>query len=757
MQKSIPVDRIYPSGIWQSGDVFSRMWAISDVNYTMLSEEAQKQLQRVYGAIYSCIPPDCWCKLCVVSQRMDEKAFERDVLFHRGADRLNDYRIEYNKIMKSRSQATNRTNISTYFLVCTDARSIEEAEERIQHCAGQLLSAFSVLGCSIVPCGNVERCRVLHGFFRMGEEENFQFDFESCARLGQDFRDYIAPDHIHFGRDCIAINDHMAKVLAMATFAQSLPDNLIPALLRKVPYVVLCMDVQPVSREDAARAVDDFKMKLDADKGRFNRKSVGNMDFVTNLPHYIQEQEQIIEHYHKALSEQDEQMFLVNFMICCFSSSEEELKREIAALKAQVSSINCHLTDMKWQQENAFNTVMPYGTRRVDCTRTMLTRDVAGLVPFSAQELLIPKAVYYGANAITGKIIMGSRLKLVNGNGVVLAVSGAGKSCFVKNEIAQVLLRYPDARILIVDPEGEYRPMVEALGGIVIDLAIGSETHFNPLDFVPDGHKTPQQEKAEFILALCNFALKGNMVAGDDNLIDKALQAAYKPMIRSHYESNPPTLEDFRQSLIQRKSERAEEIADALELYTTGSFSIFAQQTNVDLSNRLVCFNISGLGPRLRDVATLCMLEFINGFVEKNRAAKREAATWVYFDEAHVLLRDPQSANFLLNSWKRFRKYNALATAITQNLEDCLRSEIGYALIANSEFVAIMRQAEGEGFQRLSEMYRLSEAQRNYLLQAQHGAGILKMGSTMLTCENEIPQESKLFKLLTTTPGENCN
>lgn len=402
-----------------------------------------------------------------------------------------------------------------------------------------------------------------------------------------------------------------------------------------------------------------------------------------------------------------------------------------------------------------WDTVTQQYMRRIANLRAMTTKGVASLIPFNTQEVLVPGGIYYGVNAISGNLIIGLRTVLINGNAMVIATSGGGKSLFVKQELLELFLRFLKAKFYIVDPENEYGPLVRELGGIVVDISVDSTTYFNPLDFTydPSTKIQPHTAKAEFVLSLCEQIMgKDNIQAGDKSLIDRSLKHIYKPLIQSGYKAACPTLTDLYNDLKAQPHERAHEIALALELFATGSMNMFAQPTNVDMSNRLICFNIQSLGDQLKPVAMLSMLEYINTCVMSNERNDPKAATWVYFDEIYLLLRDKLSSQFLYTSWKRFRKYNAFATGITQNVQDCLANDTAYAMLANSEFVCMLRQTKD--IDSVVELYGLSDPQKNYLKLAKPGQGILKLGNNLIPFVNDHPTNTKIYRLITTKPGE---
>lgn len=755
VQKSIPIDHIYDDGMWRSGNVYSQMWSVSDINYAMVSDGIKEEIQQVYGKLYAGVPSDCSIKMCTVSQRMDDLVFRRDVLYHRANDGHDDLRGEKNRQLAACASLVGNVLQSKYVIISTQKSRVDDARERLRQVQGHLVNIFSELGSTVRSVDNSERLRILHNFFRVGEESRFEFDLDRCTKLGEDFRDFVAPDVIEFKRDHIDIDNRVAKCMSMSYFPQRIDDKLVTTLLQQVPYIILTMDFVPIETEDAYKTLADYRMKVDADKVRFNRKSVDNLDFTANVPQRTQEEENTLNQWQRDMTDNDQQMFLTLLTVAYFADDLEELRQETDALKTAAGNYNCRFTEMRWQQENTFNTAMPYGLRRIANLRAMTTKGVASLIPFNTQEVLVPGGIYYGVNAISGNIIIGLRTVLINGNAMVIATSGGGKSLFVKQEILELFLRFLKAKFYIVDPENEYGPLVRELGGIVVDISVDSTTYFNPLDFTydPATKIQPHTAKAEFVLSLCEQIMgRESIQAGDKSLIDRSLKHIYKPLIKSGYKDACPTLTDLYNDLKEQPHERAHEIALALELFATGSMNMFAHPTNVDMSNRLICFNIQSLGDQLKPVAMLSMLEYINTCVMSNERNDPKAATWVYFDEIYLLLRDKLSSQFLYTSWKRFRKYNAYATGITQNVQDCLSNDTAYAMLANSEFVCMLRQTKD--IDSVVELYGLSDPQKNYLKLAKPGQGILKMGNNLIPFVNDHPTNTKIYRLLTTKPGE---
>lgn len=731
------------------------MWRISDINFSMLSDSNKRILQSQYGVVYAGIPSDCWAKFCITSQHMDEKSFRKSILYQPEHDGHDDLRQEKNEHLIACASDVGNVIQQKFLIISTVKRNVREARDRLRQIQGHLISSLSALGCTVTNVTCNERLEILHNFFRIGEEGHFQFDLSECQRLGNDFKSAVCPDTLNFKRSHIEIDGRFAKCMSISHFPQQLNDRFITTLLQQVPYIILSIDVVPVEPEDAMQALEEVRMAVDAEKARFNRRAVDKLDFTASIPPRTLAQEETMKRYYADITEDDQQMMLSMLSVAYFADSLEDLALETDALKTTAVNYNCRFTELFFQQEDAFNTAMPYGLRRLENVHTMVTKNVTALVPFNTQEVLVPGGIYYGVNDMSGNLIVGLRTELMNGNAMILATSGSGKSMFTKQEIMELFLRFPKARFYLVDPENEYRPLVEELGGIVVDISVESRTYLNPLEYKPEpGSDTlPNEAKVEFILSLCEQIMgKNNGYIGDKSIIDNSLRNIYAPYVKANYKGDCPTLHDLWKDLKEQPLERAKEIALALEVYVNGSLSMFAKPTNVDMTNRLICFNIQSLGGQLKAVAMLYMLEFINTRVMTTERSSSACATWVYFDEIYLLLQNELSAHFLFTSWKRFRKYNAFATGITQNIEDCLSNSTAYAMLANSEFVCMLRQTKD--IDHVVELYGLSDIQRNYLLKARPGQGILKMGNALIPFVNDYPKNTKSYRLLTTKPGE---
>lgn len=397
-------------------------------------------------------------------------------------------------------------------------------------------------------------------------------------------------------------------------------------------------------------------------------------------------------------------------------------------------------------------TVLPYGLMNIKAMRTLTTESTAVLMPYKTQEIIDNDGIYYGINAISHNLLMCNRKLLLNGNGFILGVSGSGKSFASKMEIAMAAL-FTDDDIIIVDPEHEYAPLIKKLGGQVIEMSPTSKNRINAMEMSReyiDG-ENPIALESEFVMSVCEQAIgSGKIDARDKSIIDRCTDNIFKDYL-SYKTDVPPTLVDFRNDLLKQPELQAKDIALALELLTEGSLNIFAQQSNVQINNRIMCFDISALGEQLKPIGHTIMLNNILNRVIINRM--KGIYTRIYIDEAHLLFANPYSAQFLAKAWKRFRKYGGLVTGITQNVEECLNSDTARLMLANSEFLLLLNQAATDRAE-LAKILNISDTQMSYITNAPAGRGLIKVGGSIVPFINDFPTDTELYKLMSTKPGE---
>ena len=464
---------------------------------------------------------------------------------------------------------------------------------------------------------------------------------------------------------------------------------------------------------------------------------------------YVKEMKEFLDD----LTTRDQRMMFAVITMVITADSKEQLENDTEALLTTARKHLCQFATLRFQQVDGLNTVMPFGTRKIDAFRTLTTESLSVFIPFRVQDIFHENGIYYGQNVISKNMIIADRKQLLNGNSFILGVSGGGKSFAAKGEIINQVLS-SDADIIIIDPEREYSQLVNAMGGEVINISATSDNHINAMDMNKDygDGANPVILKSEFIMSLCEQLIGGtNLGAKQKSIIDRCTASVYRSYQQNDYQGHIPTLQDFRAELLQQDEPEAKELALAIELFTHGSLNTFAKQTNVDTNNRLICYDILDLGKQLMPIGMLVVLDSILNRITQNRAKGKN--TFIFIDEIYLLFQHEYSANFLFTLWKRVRKYGAYASGITQNVDDLLQSHTARTMLANSEFIIMLNQASTDRLE-LAKLLNISDLQMSYITNVEAGHGLIKVGSSLVPFANKFPKNTKLYKLMTTKPGE---
>lgn len=758
VQQSIPIKRIYKNGIWEVGGKYSRTWRFTDINFSVADDDDKHEILLLYCALEKSLPTDALTKISIINKHLNSKDFQKEMLMPAKNDGLDHYRSEYNRMMIDKVAEGNNIIQERYITVSTERKNIEDARAFFTRIGNDLSSNFKKLSSQLYELGNKERLAIIHDFFRIGEEENFKFDFNRILKHGSDFKDYICPDSLKFNSNCFEISDNkFGRVLFLKNYPSYMSDSFIKELTDIPKNIVLSIDITPIPTDTALKEIQNKSLAVETDITRWQNKQNQNNNFSAIPPLHLTEARDNMREFIDDLTTRDQRMTLCVMTLVHIADTKEQLDSDTDTIKSIADSKNCELSVLTYQQEDGLNTVLPYGLQKIHTTRTLTSESAAGLVPFSSQEIRHKNGVYYGVNATSRNLIVCDRRILLNSNGFILGVSGSGKSFSAKEEITSIALSSDDD-ILIVDPEREYEPLAHALGGEVIQISAGSSHHINAMDMtrgygeVDGKNENPLILKTQFIMSLCEQLMSPSPVgAHEKSIIGRCVGNVYRNYVQS-YEGNPPTLKEFREELLKQPEPQAQSLALALELFTDGSLNVFSHQTNVNMNNRIMIFDIFDLGSQLKTIGMLVMLDAIlNRVIENHKKGKR---TWIYIDEIYLFFANEYSTNFLEESWKRFRKKGASATGITQNISDCLKSPTAKNMLANSEFLLMFSQAPTDQ-SSLVDLLHISKQQINYINSVEAGHGLIKVGGALVPFINNFPKNTQLYKLMTTKPGEN--
>lgn len=540
----------------------------------------------------------------------------------------------------------------------------------------------------------------------------------------------------------------------MQIMASELSDKLLAELLEVDAEMTITLHIQTVDQTKAVKTVkakltDIDRMKMDEQKKA--ARAGYDIDILPpDLLTYSKDAAALLAD----LQSRNERMFLLTFLVVNTAPTRQQLENDIFTVSGITQKYNCFLKRLDFQQEQGFMSSLPLGWNGIEIQRGMTTSSTAIFVPFMTQELRMDgQALYYGMNALSHNVIMADRKKLKSANGLYLGSTGSGKSFAAKRELINVFLATKD-RIIVVDPMGEYAPLVRRLGGEVIEISPNSPHHINPMDLKLNlaGEDSPLSMKADFLLSLCELIIGGKegLQPIEKTVIDRCVRLVYRELALGIGDGKMPLLQDLYETLCQQPESEARRIATALELYCTGSLNMFNHPTNVQTDSRITCIVLKSMGENLRKIAMHITNELVTQAVDENFS--RSLATWCYYDEFHILLQDALSASYFVRVWKMLRKKGCVPSALTQNVKDLLASREIENILENSDFMILLSQAQGDRA-ILAKQLGISEHQLSYIAHSNSGEGLLFFGNTTIPFVDRFPR-GEIYNLLTTRPED---
>ena len=754
VQQAIPIQCIWPDGIFKTGKLYSKSFRFTDINYYIADRERKKDMFLNYSELLNAMDSGATAKITINNRRIDKEEFERSILLQMKEDGLDHYREEYNEMLRSKISETNNSIIrERYLTISVFKKNIDEARTFFSRVGTEVMSHLAKLSSVGEELDAGERLKIFRDFFREDEEPCIEFDLKAFAKNGHSFKDWIAPDSMEFYQDYFKINDRYGRVLYMQNYANYVKDSMISELCDLSRNLMLSIDILPVPTDEAVKEIQNKLLGIETNVTNWQRRQNESNNFSAVVPYDMELQREETKEMLNDLTTRDQRMMFGILTMVHMADSKEQLDSDTETLKSIARKKLCQLSTLRWQQMDGLQTALPFGQKKIHALRTMTTESTAVLIPFHTQEIMHEGGIYFGQNAVSKNMIVVNRKKLLNGNSFRLGVSGSGKSFSAKEEIVALALSTDDD-IIILDPESEFGPLVTALGGENIILSATSENHINAMDMdeAYGDEQNPLIEKSEFLLSVFEQLVgAGNLTAKDKSIIDRCAADVYRDYMRKGYQGEMmPTLKDlYRQMMLQKEAE-ARELALAAELFTNGSLNTFAKPTNVNTKSRIKAYDIRELGSQLMPLGMLVSLDSILNQVIKNwREGK---TTWIFVDEFYLLFRYPFSAEFFYKLWKRIRKYNGFLNAMTQNVDEVLKSDTARLMLANSEFIVMLNQAATDR-EELARILNISENQLGYITNVKAGSGLIRCSGNIVPFENSHPRDS-LYRLMTTTPGE---
>ena len=757
-QDIIPIEALWEDGIFLVGNnKYSKSYRFIDINYAVASREDKEAMFLSYSDLLNSLDSGATVKITINNRKINKVDFEKQILLNMQEDELDKYRKEYNNMLISQTKNSNEIVQEKILTISVYKNNIEEARNYFRRVGTDLINHFKELGSKCEELDVVERLRILHDFYRTGEETAFYFDLNETMRKGHNFKDFICPDTVEIENDYFKIGNRYGRVVFLKEYASYIKDSMVTELTEINRNMMLSIDIIPIPMDEAVKEAENRRLGIETNITNWQRKQNANNNFSAIIPYDMEQQRNESKEFLDDLITRDQRMFLSVLTMVITAKSKKELDNDTETILQIARKNLCQLGILRFQQLDGLNTVLPIGIRKIDALRTLTTESLAVFMPFKVQEIRHENGIFYGQNVISKNMIIADRKQLLNGNSFILGVSGSGKSFTGKEEITGIKLKDPNADIIVIDPEREYSKLIEAFGGEVIKISATSKNHINAMDMNADygDGANPVILKSEFILSLCEQLIgSGNLGAKQKSIIDRCTASVYRVFQQGNYQGIPPTLQDFREELLKQEEQEAKEIALAIELFTNGSLNTFAMNTNVNTSNSLICYDILDLGKQLLPIGMLVVLDSILNRITANRTKGKN--TYIFIDEIYLLFNYEYSANFLFTLWKRVRKYGAFCTGITQNVEDLLQSHTARTMLANSEFIIMLNQASTDRIE-LAKLLNISDLQMSYITNVGAGEGLIKVGNNLVPFINKFPKSTELYKLMTTKPGEDFN
>ena len=761
-QQTIPYVQMYPDGICHvSGKRYSKTVAFEDINYQLAQADEKTAIFENWCDFLNYFDASVQVQLSFINQGGRGEEAQNAIQIPAQEDAFNSIRIEYGDMLKNQlAKGNNGLVKSKYITFSIEADNLAAAKSRLARIETDILNNFKVLGVSARPMTGYERLEMLHGIFHP-EGEPFRFSWDWLIPSGLTTKDFIAPSSFRFGEGrTFRMGRKLGAVSFLEILAPELNDRMLADILDLETGVIVNLHIRSIDQTEAIKTIKRKITDLDKMKIEEQKKAVRSgydMDIIpSDLATFGSEAKNLLQD----LQSRNERMFLLTFLVVNTADTKRKLDNDIFATAGIAQKYNCALTRLDYMQEAGLMSSVPLGENLIPIQRGLTTSSTAIFIPFITQELFQRgAALYYGLNALSNNMILCDRKQLKNPNGLILGTPGSGKSFAAKREMTNAFL-ITDDDIIICDPEAEYYPLVQRLHGQVIRLSPtgrgidGKPQYVNPMDINLNYSEddNPLALKSDFILSLCELVIGGKegLQPVEKTVIDRAVRNVYRPFMADPDPAKMPILGDLYDELLKQPEPEAARVAAALELYVSGSLNVFNHRTNVELENRLVCFDIKQLGKQLKKLGMLIVQDQLWNRVTENRGRK---TTRYYCDEFHLLLKEEQTAAYSVEIWKRFRKWGGIPTAITQNVKDLLASREVENIFENSDFVLMLNQAAGDQA-ILAKQLNISPQQMKYVTHSEAGEGLIFYGNVVLPFIDRFPKDTELYRVMTTKPEE---
>ena len=769
-QDTIPYRIPYEDGIFESDrGYYTQTIAFDDITYQLLDNEPKSILFERWCRLINYFDPDIHLQFNYGNMEIDKEEYSKDFIIKRQDDKYNDVRTEYSEMLVNRfSKGTNNLKKERYLTYGIHVTDYKTARLKLAKISKQIEKHLKKLNSRCRILNGYERLELLFRIFHPATKEKLLWNFDMPIGTGLSSKDFIAPSSFSFkpGPELNATKyfrcgERVGAASYIQIFASDMEDRIISDILSLDSNVWISIHADAMTRDTALQMAKDNIASVQSMIINEQKSAVRSGYDMNILPPDLEMYQGAGEKLYQDLQRKDEQVYITTITVVQTAKDRKTLEDNIFELNGILTPYQCRLIRLDNRQEQGYMSSLPLGNNTIESKRTFTTTDMAIFIPFTTKELYTEKGQYYGMNSLSNNVIMVNRKTLVNPNGLVFGMPGFGKTFFVKREIMDVFLKTKDDR-LIIDPEGEYKWLIRLLGGQTIRIALNSPVHINPMEInlaarnEEDKYYDPISAKCSFIVSMCELILgnHANLGKKEVSIIDEACKNVYYRYSQNPVPENMPILKDLYDELRNMKGEKQEigmDLSIALGRYVTGSLSYFNHRSNVNINSRMVCFDLKEMDSNQRDLTMLIIQETIWDRVATNREKGR--FTWVDIDEFHLLLRNPLTASYSVEIWKRFRKWGGIPTGITQNIKDLFRSPEIQNILDTTNFIVMLNQS-GDDARRLADHIDLSEDEEGYIKSGEPGKGLLWVEGTKVPFEDEFPKNTICYKVMTSKPGE---
>ena len=751
-QKTIQYKRMFEDGICEiEPGFYSKSIQISDINYQIARREDQVAVFTKYCEVLNYIDSDLFVQISLINRRIEEEEIRENMFYAMQNDGLDKYREEKNRMMSEKAvQGNNSMLRDKYVTFATHASSYTAAIQYLSRHETDLTTLFKAMGCEVTPLDGERRLNVLHN--QLLPKEQFTFKYDDLVGSSLTTKDIIAPASFTFtDKSSYEFGNNYGQTVFLKDLPPDLADDLISALSEISADMTISIHINGVEQDKAFDLVNrkiSFMEQNKIDEQKKAQKSGYDPDMI---PHELKYSLQEALELKDDLQNKNQRMFKVTLLIHTSADDLDALDDNVFQILATARKKNCKAATLDYLQEEAMNSTLPLGKNYIPIERTLTTASTAIFIPFTTQELFQPGGMCYGINARSKNLVFLDRKSLKTPSGIILGTPGSGKGMAAKDEIISNLLNDPNSEVIVLDPEREYAPLAAGFDGEIIKIANGSKDHINPMDISLDygDDDNPIQLKNDFILSLCDLLIGGKQGLSNKHksLIDRACRNIYQGYFDKKTKTPMPTLETFWEEIKMQPEPEAQSLAMDLELYIKGSLSAFAKPTNVNTEKRFVIYDTLDLGKQLRGMGMLIVLDQIWNRITQNRA--KGIRTWLYIDELQLFFTNENAAQYFFELWSRARKWGAIPTGITQNVETLLQNDLARKMLSNSDFILMLNQAMSDRTE-LAHLLNISNQQLSYVTNSDAGHGLLFAGNSIVPIINKIPNNTELYRMMTT-------